>query len=96
MSRGLGKIQKAILDCLEIHSSCYFKNFAESIWGGHNITLSQYAILSRAVATLIERDLVIKRKMKQSELTEYYGKEFWNSCSGKEGMGFYPQIVELK
>jgi hypothetical protein len=99
MSRGLGKIQKGILECLEAGGECGdatefdFFTLEERIWH-HDysyIGKSRYVSISRAIRSLVKLGLVEKRDMTDSEMCDFRGQEENQSIR----MGFRAKIIKL-
>jgi len=92
MSRGLGKVQRGILECLECYGDCDFSLLYEHILGvGHSETPVEIASVSRAVASLVKQGLVEKWDMDDGETAEWDGGEEYV----KTGMGFRRKKVGL-
>jgi len=63
MSRGLGKVQKGVLECLEAHGDSDYSSLIEWIWGGIYFDApTEMASVSRAITTLEKRGLVKRYK----------------------------------
>ena len=75
MSRGLGKVQKAVIECLEIWGDSDYGGLIEAAYGDYGDNKAHMAAVSRAVGTLEKKGLVTRRRMTTTELDKYWGPD---------------------
>jgi hypothetical protein len=87
MSRGLGKVQTGILEALETHGDCNYNQLSEHIYGvGHYWNTKEFASISRAVTSLVNKGYVKRRGMTDSEEEHYRPNPL---------RGFQPVVIQL-
>ena len=72
MSKGMGRVQRGILEALESHGECDYGLLVEHIYGvGHYYGAAEVASVSRAVRTLERKGLVQKKRKYDTGVTEW-------------------------